>query len=516
MITIDGYTDIAPLGRGGVGDVYRATRESTGGIVAIKVSRDVSDQSAAWRRARRELTALVFLAGHRNVIQLIELLELDSGPALIMEYAPGGSVADLMRRRQFTLSVSDSVLIGRQTASALAAAHDRGIVHRDVKPQNLLIDAYGQIKLCDFGIASLTQTDEFRARTSSLSLRYASPEDLNDDVDVGLASDIYSLGATLLHLARGAPPTLKERLAPWIPPNIDDPNAAALDKVIAACLQPDPGDRPPAAAIAERLDRLALSIGTKAQALDITDPIENDLAADATTDPRPTEASIVTETIHRSARRPAASTPPELDFAIVGPASSFSGRSGRQIVASAAAGLAAMVAFVFLLALLFDGFGLFEPSHSAESLRTEPPIDRIEIELVARPTELGPIETQLWPFGDVADCLVQIGGSIELAQTPCTSPHDLQRFVVADLDARQFPAEAEFDAERVDSSIAATCDSALAPWVGSTELPMLLDAPSTRPSAGSWARGDRRFQCFIGVTGHRIIGNAAGSGPGSS
>ncbi len=145
------------------------------------------------------------VGGHGNVIGVIEVLDLPTGPALVMEYAPGGSVAGLIERRDAGLTVSEAVLVGRHTAAALVAAHDQGIVHRDLKPQNLLIDAYGQVKLCDFGIASLARSDEFRHRTSALSMRYASPEDLDDEAEVTTASDVYSLGATLLHLVRGAP-----------------------------------------------------------------------------------------------------------------------------------------------------------------------------------------------------------------------------------------------------------------------------------------------------------------------
>ena len=121
MISIDGYTDIERIGQGGLGDVYRAMRTSTGGAVAIKVLRDVSDESVAWHRTRRELTALVSLAGHANVIQLIEVLDLPEGPALVMEHAPGGSVAELMLRRDRPLSVGETVLVGRQTATATSS-----------------------------------------------------------------------------------------------------------------------------------------------------------------------------------------------------------------------------------------------------------------------------------------------------------------------------------------------------------------------------------------------------------
>ena len=262
MISIEGYTDIERIGRGGLGDVYRATRDSTGSLVAVKVLRDVSDQSVAWHRMRRELAALVALTGHANVIQVFEVLDLADGPGLVMEYAPGGSVADLMARRDRPIRVGEMVLVGRSTAGALDAAHAQGIVHRDVKPQNLLIDAFGQVKLCDFGIAAMARSPEFRARTSAISMRYASPEDLDDEPEIGPSSDVYSLGATLLHMARGAPPTLKERMVPWHPPPTDDVELARLDEVIAACLHPSASERPTAAEVVDRLEHLAWGRGS--------------------------------------------------------------------------------------------------------------------------------------------------------------------------------------------------------------------------------------------------------------
>ena len=90
---IAGYHSFVRIGRGGLGDVYRAVETATGATVAVKVLRDVSDSSLAWHRTRRELTALVALMGHRHVIGPIELIDHVDGPALVMEYAAGGSVA---------------------------------------------------------------------------------------------------------------------------------------------------------------------------------------------------------------------------------------------------------------------------------------------------------------------------------------------------------------------------------------------------------------------------------------
>jgi serine/threonine protein kinase len=113
---IAGYHSFVRIGRGGLGDVYRAVELATGATVAIKVLRDVSDSSLAWHRTRRELTALMALCGHPHVIGPIDLIDHVDGPALVMEYAEGGSVADLLRDREGTpqpcLTVQETVSSG--------------------------------------------------------------------------------------------------------------------------------------------------------------------------------------------------------------------------------------------------------------------------------------------------------------------------------------------------------------------------------------------------------------------
>src|SRR5262245_16781316 len=115
---IAGYHSLERIGRGGLGDVFRAVDSATGSTVAIKVLRDVSDSSLAWHRTRRELTALEALRGHPNVIGSVELLELPEGPALVMEYAAGGSVAGLLQQRASTtrpgFSIGEVIFIARQ------------------------------------------------------------------------------------------------------------------------------------------------------------------------------------------------------------------------------------------------------------------------------------------------------------------------------------------------------------------------------------------------------------------
>ena len=265
---LDGFGDVVRRGTGGLGDVYQAIRLSTGAPVAIKVLRDWSDQSVAWHRAQRELRALVDLKGHPHVVHVEEVIEVDDVPHLVMEFAPGGSLSELMSARGAPLTVPEVVLVGEQTTSALAASHRLGIIHLDIKPQNLLIGSFGQVKVCDFGIAALTATEQFRDRTSALSYRYASPEQLADRQDIGAPADVYSLGATLVHLLTGEPPVISSSVSagsvpfPWSPPDhLHGEAIDALRSTLDDCLDVDPVRRPSADLLNERFDGIGRMLG---------------------------------------------------------------------------------------------------------------------------------------------------------------------------------------------------------------------------------------------------------------
>jgi hypothetical protein len=505
--TVPGYHVVARIGRGGLGDVYRARRHASGETVAIKILRDVSDSSVAWHRTRRELAALTALGGHPNVIQPVELLELTEGPALVMEHAPGGSVADLIEERpqQPPMNVDEVVFVGRQTAAALVATHARGIVHRDIKPQNLLITAAGQIKLCDFGIAALTADEQYRTRTNAVSMRYASPEDLEHDQEVGLASDIYSLGATLLHLAHGAPPTLKDRLAPWVPPPAGEARLAALDRVIARCLQPNPTLRPSAAGVLESLDGLALGAGIDRvdalavpprQPLSQPDPFEFD--GDATTIARGNRLDgPIPE------RVPMPEPPPHPESPGI----------GHTVVLGAA--IAAGLAVVAVLAVF-----AFRPESSdrpqAGTGTTVLTTTAAPVELVVRPPTaprpagLVDLTDVDWSVGGVGDCLVQTD-ALQLTVVGCDQAHDLQRYAAGTLTGERGAAN-EFDADVVAAAVTSACAAALPGFVGTTVADTSLELAHTRPNAETWATGDRAYACYLGRADSRIIGDARTSG----
>jgi serine/threonine protein kinase len=249
-LRVDGFNDVTPLAGGGFGSVYRAVRASTGGVVALKVLDRAhgDDEDLLERRLRREIAALVALKGHPNVVQVEQVVSTANGPAIVMEFMSRGSVLDVDVPGE--VGAERVAFVGAATASGLQAAHNVGIVHRDVKPQNILVNSFGTVKLCDFGIAAIQRSSEFQTRTTALSVRYASPEELDGDPNIGAPTDVYSLGASLFHLLYGEPPSFRggRGADPSLTQSRRGENVARdrVSSIIERCLAEDPRERPSA------------------------------------------------------------------------------------------------------------------------------------------------------------------------------------------------------------------------------------------------------------------------------
>ena len=248
---IDHLTGVRFLGSGGFGAVYAATDTELDRPVAVKVLHDLRDP-ADLARFDRERKAMGRLSGHPNIVTLYHTGYTTNGhPYLLMELVDGGSLGDRLRTGgplPWTEAATHATAVGR----ALAHAHQRGVLHRDVKPANILIDG-GVAKLADFGIARLTDTDRTASGTLQASLAHAAPETFSDRRDE--RSDIYSLASTLYHLIAGrapfqrhgdeSPMAMLHRVVHEPPPHLDPALAPpALDLLLQRALAKDPALRP--------------------------------------------------------------------------------------------------------------------------------------------------------------------------------------------------------------------------------------------------------------------------------
>ncbi len=261
------------LDEGGMGTVYRARQLALDREVAVKVLHDdMAADAELVKRFYREALAAGRLS-HPNIVAV-----LDTGPhenlhVIVMEYVRGRSVEQLIAE-QGAVGVGRSLAIMHGAALGLHAAHQAGIVHRDVKPGNLLLDEHGTVKLADFGIAKLVGGDFTRlTRTDMMlgTLQYASPEQF-DGRPVDARSDIYSLGITLYHMLTGARPfeskntlALIQRHMEEVPPPAHLRNALVPEPVSALAarmIAKDPRGRfQDAGELARAVHALQVSLG---------------------------------------------------------------------------------------------------------------------------------------------------------------------------------------------------------------------------------------------------------------
>jgi eukaryotic-like serine/threonine-protein kinase len=241
-----------PLGTGGMAEVYQATDRRLGRAVAVKVIRpELAADERAVARFRREARAAGGLS-HPGIVAVHDVGIHGGSPFMVMELVRGRTLARVLLE-EGRMTPDRAVSVGRDVADALSAAHAAGVIHRDVKPGNVMVTAEGTVKVLDFGIARVAQwTPLTETRTMHGTAEYMSPEQIRGD-PVDERSDVYSLGVVLFELVAGRPPfggdsplAIAFRHMEEPPPALRAvrPDApAALEAILERCLAKEPGHR---------------------------------------------------------------------------------------------------------------------------------------------------------------------------------------------------------------------------------------------------------------------------------
>ncbi|MBM0279185.1 serine/threonine-protein kinase, partial [Micromonospora tarensis] len=278
QLVADRYRLLSPLGQGGMGRVWKARDEVLHRDVAIKElvpPPGLTDEERREMRERslREARAIARL-NHANVVRIFDVLRTDGDPWIVMEYVASRSLQDTLAE-DGPVSVARAVEIGLGVLGALSSAHKAGVMHRDVKPGNVLLGEDGRVVLTDFGLATIPG-DPNVTRTGMVlgSPAYISPERARDGT-AGPEADLWSLGATLYAAVEGKSPyarpsaigTLAALATEPIPP---PKNAGPLKAVLNGLLRKDPNERI-TAEVAERLLRRAG--GKRARGISLLDGV---------------------------------------------------------------------------------------------------------------------------------------------------------------------------------------------------------------------------------------------------
>ena len=259
------YEMIEQIAKGGMGQVFKARHRLMDRYVALKViNEELMRNPEAVERFHREVKAAASLS-HPNIVRAYDAEHANDTHFLVMEYVDGITLSDLVRR-DGPLPVSLACEYALQTATGLQHAHSQGMVHRDIKPHNLMLTKEGTVKVLDFGLAALTEKKMSEDRSelpghASLTavgslmgtLDFISPEQAADAHQADVRSDIYSLGATLYYLLSGQPPLGKgsvaeklKSLAELHPPSITrlrNDVGQQLAAVIHRMMSKEPGQR---------------------------------------------------------------------------------------------------------------------------------------------------------------------------------------------------------------------------------------------------------------------------------
>ncbi|MBI4903848.1 MAG: serine/threonine-protein kinase [Acidobacteria bacterium] len=256
------YRILAPLGKGGMGEVFSAQDTDLDRVVALKfLGQKVAGLPSAVGRLIREAKAASAL-NHPNIVTVYEVIRSDAGLAIVTELVEGVSLREKCNAPQ---PIEQVAAWGQQLARGLFAAHAAGIVHGDIKPENIMLRPDGVLKIVDFGLARRVLGDEAAGDLTMGTVGYMSPEQIRGEA-LTEASDIFSMGVVLYELATGIHPFAADspsQTAKAIAAGARSRAAVRrgaprqFDRLCGATLEPDPSARPSAASVAARLGEVA-------------------------------------------------------------------------------------------------------------------------------------------------------------------------------------------------------------------------------------------------------------------
>ncbi|GAA4591407.1 hypothetical protein GCM10023194_50670 [Planotetraspora phitsanulokensis] len=521
---VPGYEVLGVLGQGGFGVVYRARQLAVGREVALKIDNRVLVSERDQRRFMREVTAAGALSGHPHVADIHDAGMLPDGrPYMVLELCPGGSLADQLRRNG-PLGAHEVRDIGIKIADALSAAHAAGVLHRDVKPANILINSYGMVALSDFGLATRPGADPAQSEMSvtreSLTPAYAPPEAF-DLTEPTAAGDVYALAATLYALLQGRPPRFPEggvvnlavimvlhrRPVPEIPGV-----PAAFTAVLRHGMATDPAQRIQTAAefrdalAALDVDGSSMSSGvSQASASSLATPSYAVTGPDAdrpSADPQPTGPDLLSE----------ASRPHTV------PSGLLSGGSRQSTIFAAVAAVFALLLAAGVGVLLLDRpppppqAGGQPGPPPGQPGGPPPPNYEVPVTYDGCPASSVPgvmgaacvVKPECWHG------LTSTAGDVTARAASCDGPHSWETYAIAPLPLELSTSDQETVARHPAVASLCTLDTLLKSRHGAAAklTPDRWEVDVLPPSAARFAAGSRVFRCVGHVTGKETTGSA--------
>jgi eukaryotic-like serine/threonine-protein kinase len=273
---IGDYEILEELGRGGMGIVLKARQRSLNRVVAIKMILGQAFANDKSRQRFRREAELIAALNHPNIVDIYEIGEFEGQPFYSMEYIEGTTLKELVQGTP--LGWTQAVRFALVIAQAMQFAHERGVIHRDLKPHNVMVDRYQGVHVTDFGTARDLNADSGLTIAGSAlgTPNYMSPEQCVSDATISAAADIYSMGAIIYEMVTSIPPFMgsnvhdlldKVRNAAPLEPRLINPSIPRdLNTICLKCLQKDPARRyQTSGELAEELDRVLKDLPIKAK-----------------------------------------------------------------------------------------------------------------------------------------------------------------------------------------------------------------------------------------------------------